>query len=110
MTDSLWRIGCQAILLFERVSELLTWLGGRQRGEGRPGTQHPRLDPWNISADCTGVDRGGRLYHWPMDAAFTEPRDQGDPASDRPQDEDGDLLEEELLVEELSIDGICGVY
>jgi mycofactocin precursor len=25
-------------------------------------------------------------------------------------DHDGDLVEEELLVEEISIDGMCGVY
>lgn len=25
-------------------------------------------------------------------------------------DEDGELVEEELLVEEISIDGMCGVY
>jgi len=27
-----------------------------------------------------------------------------------PEDEDTDLVEDELLVEEISIDGMCGVY
>ena len=29
---------------------------------------------------------------------------------DTPTDDDEDLVEEELLVEEVSIDGMCGVY
>ena len=31
-------------------------------------------------------------------------------AIDTPADPDEDLVEEELLVEEVSIDGMCGVY
>jgi mycofactocin precursor len=40
-----------------------------------------------------------------MDAAATEPR-----SIHEHRGVDGELLEEELLVEEVSIDGMCGVY
>jgi mycofactocin precursor len=32
------------------------------------------------------------------------------PVAEAEPDEDDDLVEEELLVEEISIDGMCGVY
>ncbi len=32
------------------------------------------------------------------------------PASDSPEPEAEELIEDELLVEEVSIDGMCGVY
>lgn len=35
-----------------------------------------------------------------------EPADPGDEATD----ESADLVEDDLLVEEISIDGMCGVY
>jgi mycofactocin precursor len=44
-----------------------------------------------------------------MDAAATEPPSIHD-HRDADGDVDDELLEDELLVEEVSIDGMCGVY
>jgi mycofactocin precursor len=33
-----------------------------------------------------------------------------EPAEPTPESEDQDLVEQELLVEDVSIDGMCGVY
>ena len=33
-----------------------------------------------------------------------------EPAAPTPENEDQDLVEQELLVEDVSIDGMCGVY
>ena len=44
----------------------------------------------------------------PEQAVTTQDSDSS--VVDPPAVADGDLLEEELLVEEISIDGMCGVY
>ena len=56
----------------------------RRSGAGRTCSYHPAMD----AATPTAVDATG---------ADPEPDDEG-------------LVEEELLVEEISIDGMCGVY
>ncbi len=45
-----------------------------------------------------------------MAATPVPPADPTDLASDARHEPDDDLIEEELLVEEISIDGMCGVY
>jgi mycofactocin precursor len=42
------------------------------------------------------------IENGPTDAAATDPLERAEAADD--------LVEEELLVEEVSIDGMCGVY
>ena len=42
----------------------------------------------------------------PQDAVEVEP----DPVPAATQESDDELVEDELLVEEISIDGMCGVY
>jgi mycofactocin precursor len=37
-------------------------------------------------------------------------REPESPAPTEPVDADEDLIEDELIVEEISIDGMCGVY
>ncbi len=44
----------------------------------------------------------------PVQAVTTSDSDPG--VTEHPTTTDDDLLEEELLVEEISIDGMCGVY
>ncbi len=42
-----------------------------------------------------------------MDDTVTAPQDADQATADQPAE---DLLDDELLVEEISIDGMCGVY
>jgi mycofactocin precursor len=51
---------------------------------------------------------GAVSYHVTMPAPDTAPTTLA-PPSDPPLD-DRDLVEDDLLVEEISIDGMCGVY
>ena len=45
-----------------------------------------------------------------MDAVSTDPLTTSDLHDRMAAEVDEDLVEEELLVEEISIDGMCGVY
>lgn len=45
-----------------------------------------------------------------MDALSTDPLTASDLPDRMAAEVDEDLVEEELLVEEISIDGMCGVY
>jgi mycofactocin precursor len=87
---------------------------------GRPEAEHSDRRPadeqiW-VGTPGPGVE------HEPIDAVRHGPDDRNRPmertATQEPEptvaeaepDEDDDLVEEELLVEEISIDGMCGVY
>ncbi len=70
-----------------------------------------------MTARTPATPGGAGLYHWrmasPAPTRFqTGPAPGGDAAAiDAAAPEGGDaLVEEDLLVEEISIDGMCGVY
>src|SRR5437763_1317124 len=73
---------------------------------GRPAPRRPsasRSTPalWTLLAPCANI--------WRMTAAATE-RTQAEPVQPQPVPSDDDLVLADLLVEEISIDGMCGVY
>ena len=69
----------------------------------RPAMSTPAL--WTLLAPCANI--------WRMTAAATEtlPADlPADDTADAAESGDADLVLADLLVEEISIDGMCGVY
>jgi mycofactocin precursor len=45
-----------------------------------------------------------------LETATVEPQPEKDPHATSPDDDGQDLVVEDLLVEDVSIDGMCGVY
>ena len=70
----------------------------------------PSDSPWRLSHPPAIQDRAAARAACSYHPAMAPETAAADPHPAEPDDDDEALVEEELLVEEVSIDGMCGVY